>query len=481
MAIPSFFSSVIWASVQRFGTMIISFVANMVLARLLTPTDFGTVGMLLFFLTLATTFVDSGFGAALIQKNNLTERDKSTVFYVNMTMSIILYGILFILAPFIANFYNVEELCILLRVEGLVLIINAFGLIQTTLMKKNLDFKTLSKCNIIGSLVGSFICITFAFLGFGVWSLIIRVVITSVVTSIMLWIEGKWNPSESFSLHSFKELFGYGGFMLLSSILFTITNNIQTLIIGKAFKPAILGNYTQANTLKNYMSDSFSSIIGQVEFPDFSNHQDNLDIMKNRLLIGVDVLSFITCSILSLCILIAEPLIRILYGEQWNVAIPYFQILCVGGVALSVQDINYHMVAAKGKSGMLFLLNVGKTVIFLLLLYLSSKYLDIIGVLWSIVVYNFLAYFAFAFASSFCLRMNPITQCFIMVRNLIVVSIPTIILMLLNSCFFQTGTFLMLIVDVLFYLCILFVISKLLKMRATIYVYNNIIKVFKYR
>ena len=323
MATSKVFNGVIWASVQRFGNLGISFISNMVMARLLTPDDFGTIGMLLFFIAMAQAFVDSGFGAALIQKKEITNEDVCTVFYVNMGISFIAYIILFISAPYIADFYSVPILCDLLRVQSVVVLIQGFTLIQSVQLTKKLDFKRLSVCNLIGTFVLALTGITAAYNGMGVWSLVIRTLAGTITTSIMLWTIGHWRPSLIFSTESFKRLFNFGGFMLLSSLMITISNNIQSLILGKLFAPSVLGNFTQARTLRNISSESISSVIGQVLYPDFSNHQDNDILIKQKLEKSAYLLSYIVSAIMALCILVAEPLINLIYGNQWSEAIPY--------------------------------------------------------------------------------------------------------------------------------------------------------------
>ncbi len=435
MANSKVFIGVIWASAQRFGTMIISFVTNIVLARLLTPDDFGTIGMLLLFLAIANTFVDSGFGSALIQKKDATQTDFSTVFYINLYLSGIVYGILFLGAPWVAYFYEVEILCPLLRVQGLVLILNAFAIIQTALLRKKMDFRKLSICNLIGNAVGSIIGICSALIGFGVWSLVIRSLVVGFVVSLLLWIVGKWKPMFLFSGKSFKELFGFGGFMLLSSLLATFANNVQTLIIGKLFQQSTLGHYTQARQLRNVASDSISSVIAQVLYPDFSNNQNDDKILSSRLNFSILTISFVTVAIMAFCIVAAKPIILLLYGEKWVDCVRYFQLLCVGGCFVSLQDANYNLVAAKGKSKVLFYFNIGKLVIFCFLMIIGAKLYGIIGLLISMIVYASFAYFVFAGLSSHYLRCSIWGQLWGLIQCLLLSVVPMITVCFANQYF----------------------------------------------
>ena len=293
MAQTSVLIATLWALLQRFGTMLISFSTNIVLARLLMPEDFGTIGMLLIFIAVANTFVDGGLGAALIQRSSLTQEDKSTVFFSNLVLSVFLYLILFASSPWIANFYSTPLLSDLLRVQGLVLILQAFGVVQTALLSKSLDFKKISMSNLVGNLLGAITGIVLACCGFGVWSLVAKALATTLVTTILLWGLGGWLPTLCFSSLSLKNLYGFGGFVLLSSLMMTISNNIQTAILAKMFKADIVGNYTQARTLRNVASDSLSSVVGQVLYPDFSKNQNDNDVLERKLSLSLSLLSFL--------------------------------------------------------------------------------------------------------------------------------------------------------------------------------------------
>lgn len=416
----SVFIGVIWASVQRFGTMIISFVSNIVLARLLLPSDFGTVGMLLFFITIANTFVDSGLGSALIQKKKPSQRDYSTVFFSNLIISTILYVILFVSSPFIAQFYNLSILSEILRIEGIILLLNSFCIIPTTILRKRLDFKKLSIANIGGNVIGTVLGIGLAYCGYGLWSLVIRMLAVSFFTALFLWNLNKWRPSFVFSITSFKELFNFGGFVLLSSIVTSISNNVQTLIIGRMFVPKVLGVYTQAQQLRDIPSMSISSVISQVLYPVFSNHQDDNTTISEKMNYSVYITAYVTSAILAILIIIAKPLILILYSEKWIATIDMFQILCVGGLFLALQDINYYVIASKGKSRVLFIFNFLQVAVGIALKVLGGMFWGIKGLLWAMVITSFLFYIVYAILacyyskSFFYIQLRNIFYCIIL-------------------------------------------------------------------
>lgn len=464
------FTGVIWASVQRFGTMIISFVTNIVLARLLTPDDFGTIGMLLLFLAIANTFVDSGFGSALIQKKDANQTDFSTVFFINLGLSVVVYAILFFGAPWVAGFYNVDILRPLLRVQGLILILNAFSIIQTAILRKKMDFRKLSICNLVGNIVGSIVGIGAALMGYGVWSLVIRTLVVGLVTSLLLWIIGKWKPLLIFSKQSFKELFGFGGFMLLSSLLSTFANNVQTLIIGKMFQQGTLGHYTQARQLRNIASDSISSVITQVLYPDFSNNQNDNNTLSSRLNFSILTISFLTVAIMAICIVTAKPLILLLYGEKWLDCVPYFQLLCVGGCFVSLQDVNINLIAAKGKSKTLFLCNLCKIIVFCLLMVAGAKIGGIYGLLISMIIYALIAFLVFAALSTHYLKSTIWGQLWGIVQCLLLASIPLVATYLLSQRFLlDLPNIVQVVIDVTVFGIIYLAIALLTKNKALQY------------
>lgn len=347
-------SGIIWSSLQKFGTMGISFVSNIILARLLSPEDYGCIGMLMIFILVANTFIDGGFGSALIQKKEPTQKDYSTIFYWNLLLSIVLYFALFVSAPLIARFYNLPLLSPVLQVQGLVLILNSLSIIQQNRLRKQLLFKKLAIVSIISALLSLVITIYLAYIGWGVWALVAQQLLMSGFNAVLYWIVGKWNPSFVFSRQSFKELFGFGGFILLSNLINTLCNNVQGILIGKFFSPITMGFYAQARKLEEVASTSLSSVIDQVSYPVLAEVQNDKNKLAYVLKKLITAIAFFSFPIMLALIVIAEPLITLLYSDKWTECVPYFQILCIAGLAISLQNVNYYAVAAIGKSKTLF-------------------------------------------------------------------------------------------------------------------------------
>ena len=260
-------SAVIWNAAQRYGALAISFVSNIILARLLSPNDFGIVGLLTVFISLANVIAESGFNSALIQKKDVTDVDYNTVFYWNLVVSLLLVISLYFLAPSIATYFNRPTLVPLLRVESVILISNAFCIVQTTRLMKFLRFNILAVRTIIAALAAAIVGIILAWQGFGVWSLVFQAISSSVIGTILLWSITDWHPSLQFDWPAFRSMFKFGAYISISSICNTLYINLQAFIIGKSFSISDLGYYTQAKKLETIPVEGTSSILNVVLFP----------------------------------------------------------------------------------------------------------------------------------------------------------------------------------------------------------------------
>ncbi len=382
-------TSMLWSATQRFGVLFLSFVSNLILARYLTPDDYGAIGMLTLFIALGETFVDSGLGAALIQKKDATELDYSTVFWTNLLISILLYVILFFTAPFISIFYKMEILTPVLRVKSICLIIQGFRIIQTTRLQKILNFKKISLVYLSASLISTTISIICAICGLGVWSLVIKTLTDTFIRTCIFWFIGKWKPLLKFSFKSFKELFSYGGVMLSTSIFMTIYSNLQTLIIGRVFSASDLGYYTQAYKLENIPVNAFDEIVNQVSFPIFSTLKDNNEKLKNGLRKIIISICYIVFPMMVFFIVCSKPIFQFLYTSKWDKSIPYFRYLCLMGMMYIVNTMHTNLLKASGRKKLYFNLQVGKR-IFGMILIIASVYFGMQSLLITLVCIEYL-------------------------------------------------------------------------------------------
>lgn len=378
-------SSMVWSLIRQFGTMGISFISNIILARLLSPDDYGCIGLLAIFIALSNTFVNGGFGSAIIQKQNLTPKDLSTVFFFNIGVAVLLYGVLFLSAPAIAGFYNIPILCMVLRVQGVVLIIDAFCVVQGNKLKKDLQFQKLSIISLTSAIISVGAAIWMAYIGYGVWALVFQQIIFSSLKMILLWLWGHWRPSLVFSIESFRSLFSFGGFVLLTSLVSTFCNNIQGLLIGRFFNPATMGHYTQAKRLEDVAVSAVATTIDQVSYPVLSKVNANRDAMINATRKFSMVVAFIVFPMMILLTLIAEPVITLLYSSKWAASIPYFQILCLSGIPQCLQGITMNSIVAMGKSKQSFYWTFIKRAIGVLVIVVGLMYFGLKGMLWGMV------------------------------------------------------------------------------------------------
>ena len=352
----------VWTALQKYSAMFITFISGIILARLLTPYDFGCIGMLSIFMVLAEAFIDGGFGSALIQKKRPTQEDYSTIFWWNLGMAVLMYILLFISAPAISRFYKIPLLNDVLRVQGLVLFIYAFNIVQRNQLKKKLNFKVLSIVSITTSLISLAVTIFMAYKGFGVWALVTQNLISAAIPAIVFWFFIKWRPIITFSKQSFIELFGFGFYMFLTQLINQFGTQFQGLLIGKVYNPTTMGYYSKALGAEKLASHSVSQVMTQVTYPLYAEVQDNKEAlisMIRRLTMTLAYLSFPLMFILLLC---AKPVFVLLYSDKWLQSVPYFQVLCIAGLASCLIAVNTQPIAAIGKSRIMFLWTMVKRV-----------------------------------------------------------------------------------------------------------------------
>lgn len=374
-------SGAMWSSIHKFAAVILNFVSGVVLARLLTPSDYGIIGMLTIFLAISSTFIDGGFGSALIQKKRPTDVDYSTILYWNVGLSIVLYLILYLSAPLIAKFYDLPLLCDVLRVLGFTLVLNAARIVQHNQLRKRLEFKKVAIINLSSSFIALVVTIYLAWKGWGVWALVAQQLLLSVLCTLLYWVTTKWRPVLTFSKESFRALFSFGGFVLLSNLFNTFCNNIQGLLIGKVYNSTTLGYYSKARGLEHQSSTFISSVLDQVSYPVLSEAQDDKSRMVGILKRFTGLSAFCTFPVMFLLILLARPIFLLLYGERWMDSVPYFQMLCLAGISICLQNINYYAVAAIGESKILFKWTFIKRTIGLIM---------VVGGLWAFGIYGLL-------------------------------------------------------------------------------------------
>ena len=397
-----------WSFFERIGQQGIQFIISIILARLLLPEQFGLIAMLMIFMAIAQSFIDSGFGQALIQKQNATHIDECSIFYFNILVGFIAAGLLCLTAPWIADFYNQPLLVPLTYVLSLNMIINAFGSVQSTLLTKHIDFKTQLKVSVIATVISGTIGVTMAFNGFGVWSLVAQSLGSNLFRTILLWFFNTWRPSLTFSFVSLRGMFTFGSRLLASGLLDTVFQNIYIVVIGKLFSPADLGFYSRAKGLQQRPVLSISTIIGRVTFPVFSSVQDDKPRLKRGVRKALTMLVMINFPMMVGLAIVAKPLVLVLLTEKWLPCVPYLQLLCAVGMLYPLHVINLNVLTAQGRSDLFFRLEVLKKILIVIAIVVTYRW-GIIAMIYGQIVTSCLAYFLNTYYTGKMLNY-PITE-----------------------------------------------------------------------
>lgn len=362
------FSGIIWNTIEKFSLTLLQFVIGVILARILSPSDFGLMGMLIIFTAIAQAFVDSGMATGLIQRKERSEIDYSTVFVFNFIVSTGFYLILFFTAPYISDFYDRPVLTGMTRVLMLQLVITSFAIVQRTRLIIRMDFKKLAKINTISVLVSGIVAIIMAYSGYGVWSLVVQEIVRAVLAVILFNWFCHWMPSLKFSKESFNALFGFGSKLLIAGVVAKIINNIYNIAIGKQFPSAELGYYTRGKSLAELTSGTISNVLKQVTFPILSSVQDDTPRLVSIYSRVIKMVAFVTFPSMVLLSLIAEPFIRVLLTEKWLPAVPILQLLCFARIFYPISVVNLNILNSVGRSDLFLKVDLSKLPVSLILL-----------------------------------------------------------------------------------------------------------------
>ena len=381
-----------WSAADAFLGQGVTFIVGLVLARLLSPEDYGLIGIVAIFTTILTGIVDSGFSNALIRKKDTKDEDYNTMFITNMVVSILLFGLLYVCSPLIANFFARQELVWLVRAMGLILILQALSITQVTLLTKRIDFKTKTKASLISAVLSGAIGIGMAFGGFGVWSLVGQQLSKQLFYTICLWIFNKWWPVLKFNIQSFRYMWGFGWKLMVSGLLNNIWNQLYQVVVGKYYSPATLGQYSRAKEYANIFSSNLTTIIQRVSYPVLADIQDDKESMVSAYRKIIKVTMFITAITLIGLGAIAEPLIYCLIGPQWHEAATYLPLICLAMSLYPLQSINLNMLQVQGRSDIYLYLEIVKKVIAVGPILLGI-FLDIYWMLIGVVILSVVSFF----------------------------------------------------------------------------------------
>lgn len=352
-----------WNAIGQFSTYAVNFVLGIIIARLLTPDDYGVIGMLAIFMAIAQLFVNSGFSNALIRKVDRTEVDCSTAFYFNIAVAILFYGVLFFTAPLIASFYNLPILTQVIRVLSLTLIINSLGIVPRALRSVVVDFKTQAYASVTAAVVSGLVGLYLAYSGYGVWALVWQYLVSSSVSVAVIWIMARWMPRWVYSWSSFKSMFSYGSKLMISGLLHTVYQHASSLIIGKFYTPAELGNYDRGNSIASLPSLRLSDVFHSVTFPVLAKLQNDDARLIHVYHKYVAMTSMVIFFMMTLLAVVAKPLVLLLLTENWIGAVPFLQVFCFAYMFDSICRLNNNMLFVKGWSNLFLKLEIIKKAI----------------------------------------------------------------------------------------------------------------------
>lgn len=398
-----------WSTADAFLGQGVTFLVGIVLARLLSPSEYGLLGICMIFITVFNGIVDSGFSNALIRKKDATNDDYNTMFLTNMFVSIVLYWVLFFCAPYISIYFACAELTALVRVSGLVMIVNALSLTQVTILTKRIDFKTKTKASLISAILSGIVGIAMAYIGFGVWALVWQQLSKQILYTICLWSLNRWYPSFIFSRESFKYLWGFGSKLLVSGLLNNIWSQLYQVVVGKYYSPNTLGQYTRGREYAGILSSNITSIVQRVTYPVLSEIQDDKERMVAAYRRIIKTTMFVTCVTVISMGAVAEPLIYCMIGPQWHEAATFLPYICFIMSTYPLQAINLNMLQVQGRSDIFLYLEIIKKIIALGPLVIGI-FFNIYYMLVASVVTNIISYFLNSYYTGKKLNYNSWMQ-----------------------------------------------------------------------
>ena len=460
-------SSLIWKFAERSGAQIIQFIVSVILARLLTPSDYGLIGLITVFISIALVFAQSGLGQALVQRKNIDNAEFSTVFYFSMAFSILLYIILFLCAPLIAGFYKSYKLINVIRVLGITVIIGAINSVQQAYVQKTMQFKRFFYSTLSGTLVSAIIGIAMAYSGYGIWALVWQQVSNQFVNTVVLWFMVKWRPILTFSIKKAKRLFTYGWKLLCSSLLDTIYNNIYSLIIGKFYTSSDLGYYNRGKQFPMLVIQNVNSAIDSVLFPVLSGAQDDKSRLKAMVRRSIVTSTFIIFPCMAGLAAIAKPLTILLLTEKWLPAVPFIQFCCFTYAFWPIHTANLQAIKAVGRSDIFLKLEIIKKIVGITGLCISLPF-GLYAMMWMRCLTTIISSFINAFPNKKLLGYSYLEQVKDMLPSFIIAVIMCLTVVCINLL--ELNAIITMIMQIAFGAAIYIGISKIFKLECFEYI-----------
>lgn len=384
-------NGIVWNALEKIVVKSTAFIIGVILARILSPSDYGLIGMLTFFIALSNVFIESGFAKALIQNQNCKDVDFSTAFITNISISLIIYIILYISAPYIALFYEEPSLTLITRVMSINFVLGAFNIVHRAKLMAEVDFKSLAIINFGGTIIGGGVGIAMAYMDYGVWALVSQTITSTIAMMFLFPFFTKWSPSLRFAKDSFNKLFNYGSKLLITGVVATIVNNLTTIFIGRFYKSEALGYYTRATQYSDLAAYTINDVFNTVTFPVLSslqNDRDRLVQVYSRILFYTALFTF---PLMVLFALFAKPIVVIMLTEKWLPCVPLLQILCIARMFTPISSINMNLLNAVGRSDLFMKLDFYKIPYSLVAIFIAVP-LGVEAVVWANLITTFVSF-----------------------------------------------------------------------------------------
>lgn len=379
-----------WRFAERCGAQFVTLIVSIVLARVLSPSDFGTVSLVMVFTTIMQVFVDSGLGTALIQKKDADDLDFSSVFYFNFAVCLVLYAGMFVAAPYIAKFYNDDSLISIIRVISLTIIISGVKGIQQSYVSRNMLFKRFFFATLGGTIFSAFLGISMAYAGCGVWSIVAQQLSNTTIDTLILWGTVRWRPKRMFSWERLSGLLSYGWKLLVSSLLDTVYNNLRNLIIGKIYTSADLAYYNQGDKFPKVIVTNINASIDSVLLPSMSGEQDHAERVKSMTRRAIKTSTYIMAPLMMGLMFCAEPIVKLLLTDKWLPCVPYLRIFCFTYMFWPIHTANLNAIKAMGRSDLFLKLEIIKKIMGLTLLLVTMR-ISVMAMAYSLIVSGILS------------------------------------------------------------------------------------------
>ena len=398
-----------WSFFNQFANNGLQFVVGIVMARLLSPEDYGITALPAVFMAIAGTLMDAGFSSAMVRKPELTEKDLSTSFYYSILVGITCYLAIFIAAPWIADFYNVPVLEPLVRVTALTFLWGPLSTPQSVILQRRLDFKTPARISVITKIIGSIIGITFAYLGYGLWALVIMGVVSSLLGLIQTWLVVRWLPKAGWSKDSFKYLWNFGNKIIATYILDQVYQNITPIVIGKYYSPAQLGQYNRAQGYADLPSKQVTGMVQGVTFPVLSKLQGDKEKLAEKYRMMIKTLSFVVTPIMLGLSALAYPVVVVLVGEKWAPCVIFLQVMCFTKCLYPIHSLNVNLLMVSGRSDIYLKLEIQKKFLGVIMLVVTLP-ISVMALVWGNLIYSIVLLVVNTHYTSKLINVSLLTQ-----------------------------------------------------------------------